>query len=431
MFFAALVANAGSASAATSGAAATSEAAYAALNGGDAAKSVLLYTQAIESRELAPDALANAFLNRGLAYQNSGQHQQAVDDYSAALNLDAMPSELRARALFNRGLAQEKTGKPALAIEDFTSALLIDSSFSYAYLARANALRDNGQYLFSISDYERAVKYHHPDLARVYYGEAQAFEQLKRPVETKRLLQAALAANSAFAPAAEKLKSLGAVAELDDATSDPILTSSISASASGSTDVVKQGLPKGVEPPAALMATAINLQPPALNQDTPAPETTPVADAAPAAAKADTKVIVASVPSIPNETAPSKAAAKKPAAMAAAQVKKPAAPAEPAVDEIATGDTAPAADVPAASGWAVQISSAASEDAAWASWKALQKQHQVLASVKPVVVKAELGAKGTFYRVRLQGFEDQSSAQSACGKLKSGGVSCYIAKAAG
>jgi tetratricopeptide (TPR) repeat protein len=429
VFFAALVANAGSTSAVTSPANSISVAAYAALNGGDPAKAVSLYTQAIESRELAPEALANALLNRALAYQNIFKFETAVDDYSAALALDAMPSGLRARALYNRGLAEQKMSKSAMAIEDFTSALLVDSSFSHAYLARANALRENGQYLFSISDYERALKYHHPDVAHVYFGEALAFELLKRPTEAKHFLKAAVAADAAFAPAIEKLKSLGDVAELDDQAVDPILTGSIGASPAGQTEVMKQTLPQAVEPPEALLAAAesslTNLNADEATSvapdETVQVETPKTLTAAPVAT-ADKKVEVASVPGIPAKVQKlALADMVQPVAQPIAPAKKPVAVAgvEPAAVEVATP----------ASGWAVQISSATSEDAAWASWKSMQKNHNALTSLEPVVVKADLGAKGTFYRVRLQGFADQAAAQAACGKLKSGGISCYIAKA--
>ncbi len=431
VFFAALVANAGSTGAVTTPANSVSVAAYAALNGGDAAKSVSLFTQAIESRSLGPEVLANAFLNRALANQTLGQNQNAVDDYSAALVLDAMPSDLRARALYNRGLAQQKLSKPALAIEDFTSALLVDSSFSYAYLARANALRENGQYLFSISDYERALKYHHPDAARVYYGEALAFELLKRPTEAKHFLKAAVLADGNFTAAIEKLKAMGDVAELDDAATDPILTGSISASPANNTEVMKQSLPQAVEPPAALMAAAEDsLTATTADSATAEDAQNEVADPTdPAIADApskavDTKVEVASVPSIP-------AKAEK---IAMTETRKLAAAVEvPAKKPIVVASVVPASESVSepASGWAVQISSATSEDAAWANWKSLQKRHKALADVKPSVLKADLGAKGTFYRVRLQGFADQTAAQAACARFKHGGVSCYIAKANG
>ena len=440
VLFAALGANPGPSFAAITSAASLTQDAYAALASGNAAKSIGLYTQAIESRELGPEALANALFNRALANQNTADNDKAVDDYTAALNLDAMSSDLRARVLYNRGLAQQKLAKNALAIEDFTSALLINSNFAEAYLARGNALRESGQYLFSISDYERALKYHHPQMARVFFGEAQAYESLKRPSEAVHLLKQALEVDASFAPARDQLKALGEVAESDDTQSDPILTATLSASPTSNTDVVKQVLPKGVEPPAGLVAAASTPANPAVAdaQDAvvsqpEAPAKALVADAK--AAMPVAKVVVAQVPRIPVE--PQKLAlagnAKipmiEPAKGAKAAKDKLAELANTEqVDDVQTASTDPAADQPVATGWVVQISSATSEDAAWSSWKAMQKSHKILASQKPVVVKADLGAKGTFFRLRLQGFGDQQAAQSACGKLKSGGISCFVAK---
>ena len=85
---------------------------------------------------------------------------------------------------------------------------------------------------------------------------------------------------------------------------------------------------------------------------------------------------------------------------------------------------------PLATGWSVQIASASSEDAAWSTWKKMQAKHRVLADKTASVVRADLGAKGTFYRVRFHGYDKQSEAKSACSKLKSKGVSCFVSKAA-
>ena len=81
-----------------------------------------------------------------------------------------------------------------------------------------------------------------------------------------------------------------------------------------------------------------------------------------------------------------------------------------------------------ASGWMVQIASANSEDAAWSTWKKMQKRHGILKDLKPIVVKADLGTKGIVYRIRLKGFESQSNAKGACGDLKKNGVQCFVSK---
>ena len=422
VLFAALVANPGPTGAATNTAAALSVAGYQALASGDAGKAVPLFTQSIESRELGPDALANVLLNRAMAYQKLADNTKAIDDYTAALNLDAMTTELRARVLYNRGLAQQKAEHAALAIEDFTSALLINSSFSHAYLARANALRENGQYLFSISDYERAAKYHHPELAHVYFGEALAYESLKRPAESKGFLVQALKADAQFAPAQQKLKDMGDVAQLDDETNDPILTASVSPGAK--TDVVRQVLPKGVEPPSALLAqdmsadADISLAVAEASQPDAVQRAEQVATTVTPMKPQEARMVVASVPKLPLNTKVAVAAAK-PVVKALAVVESDAG------DVTGSISPAPAADM---TGWVVQVSSATSEVAAWETWKKMQGTHKVLNGQKANVVKAELGAKGTFYRVRLGNFADQSAAKSACGKLKSGGVPCFVSK---
>jgi cell division septation protein DedD len=153
---------------------------------------------------------------------------------------------------------------------------------------------------------------------------------------------------------------------------------------------------------------------------------------------AKTKVIEASVP-------PKKIGDRVPAEETAAKVVVASAPAEEAekiiaVEEVpvdapeqaaaepeATTEAVPAEKI---SGWSVQLASAASENAAWSTWKKMKARHKALAAKEPVVVRADLGKKGVFYRVRLVGFEKQSDANSACAKLKSKGVRCFISKAA-
>ena len=58
----------------------------------------------------------------------------------------------------------------------------------------------------------------------------------------------------------------------------------------------------------------------------------------------------------------------------------------------------------------------------------MKAKHKALAAETPIVVRADLGAKGIFYRVRLAGFEDLNAAKKSCSKLKSGGVPCYVSK---
>ena len=433
VYLVALGANFGSALASTNPVVTTQ--AYQALASGDSAKAISLYSFAIESRGLEPEVLANALLNRALAYQQQGQQIKAVDDYTAALSLDAMSAELRATALYNRGLSQQKLGSRPLAIEDFTSALMLNPSFAHAFLSRANALRDSGQYLFALSDYERALKFGHPEPARVYFNEAQTYELLKRPKDMKQMLNSAVLADANFQPAQEKLASLGVEQTSDAQTSvaDSILTGSIVA-VGGSSIIHKPDLPKGVEPPAnltevsATVADANDENPPIIGRTAKLyTDRLPASDEAVAIAEPDVNstliarekiIAVAEVPEIPKRVK-SKPAAKVVVAKIVDQQD----------DLVETASTAPVEKTVA--GWGVQIASAASEDAAWTIWKNMQKRFKALGDKKPIVVRADLGAKGVFFRVRLAGFEDQGGAKSECASLKSKGVACFISKTNG
>jgi tetratricopeptide (TPR) repeat protein len=388
-FLAAWAAASGAAAVAQNSNAGIVKDAYRALAGGQPQAAIAGFSLAIESRELAPEVLANALLNRALGFQQLGRHEDAIDDYTAALRLDAMSAKLRAIALYNRGLSQQKLQRPALAIEDYTSALFLDSGLSHAYYGRGNVLRDSGQYLFALSDYEKALRYKHPDAARVHFGEALTYEALKRPAQARAALDLALAANPQFAPARQKLAMLAAAPTRDAPLQEanPMPTASIS----GTGVVVrKEQLPKPVSPSVELAGA----EEPALPRR---------------------KIIIDRIP----------------AEEAAAAMHKPSSIEEKiiAIEPLPQEAPQPPAIVAAlATGWSVQIASADSENGAWSTWKKMQTRHPLLADAKPVVVRADLGTKGIFYRVRLGGFAGKDAAQNTCMKLKSKGVACFVSR---
>ncbi|MEO9169038.1 MAG: SPOR domain-containing protein, partial [Aestuariivirga sp.] len=207
-------------------------------------------------------------------------------------------------------------------------------------------------------------------------------------------------------------------AENDDMTADPVLSSTVvAANPAAQTVVVARLAPKAVEPPANLMEQQ-QVADVAMPAAAPAVETVAVEQIS-----TPSKVVVASVPKIPLSKLNTKPAQADPIETAATD---PAPTAAPTAQERASADAGAMS-----SSWAVQISSAASENGAWASFKLMQKGHKVLVGQKPVVVQADLGAKGTVYRVRFQGFDGQATAQSACAKLKAGGVACFVSKVEG
>lgn len=420
-------------------------AAYSTLKQGDARTAIGQFTQALNSGALEPEVKANALLNRALAQQQVGNHQAAIADYSAALALDVMAQSLRATALYNRGLSNYKLQQLQPAIEDYTSSLLLNPKSAFAFYGRGNALRDSGQYLFALSDYDRALRYGHPDKPRVLLASANTYLALNRPNDAKKALNAALAANPNFGEARAQLILLGDQnAKAETQASDPVVTGSIAAIAGG-TVVTKPELPAPVTPPKALLKERATAK---LIVDRVPVTESPLALAASKAEQPITEEVVEveHIPEVPvpgdgiatdGGKAKTKAKAKaktKPAV----EVTETASAEAPAVEETAQ---ATAADEPAVEpdtaaqpnlgAWSVQVASAASEDAAWSTWKKMQSRSKVLQSKKPVVVRADLGAKGIVYRVRLGGFETQKSAAKECSALKANGVGCYISKTDG
>ncbi|MBL8790350.1 MAG: SPOR domain-containing protein [Rhizobiales bacterium] len=403
--------------------------AYQALQAGNADAAIASYTEAINSRQLEKEVLANALLNRALAYQQKSADQQAIADYTQALALDSMSPALRATALYNRGLSRQKTSNLPGAVEDFTSALLLNPEFAHAYYGRATALRDSGQLLFALSDYERAIQNSHPDLAKVNYGLALTYIALHRPIDARRALASVLAVNPEHQGALAEMAKLNTSenAAIQDSDADPILTGSVTALGNHAAPV-EQGAAKAVDVPAAMQSAtgaAKPKKPKKYTDRVPSVENANYAASSGEAVEVAKVITVDEVPAVPPPE--NKLVTVAATAAAAADAAAPAEAPEPAAEETtASIDAAePVAEQP--SGYMVQIASASTEDAAWSTFKKMQKSKKVLQGLDPIVVKADLGTKGTFYRVRLR-FDEQSAAASACKKLKAGGVQCFVSK---
>ena len=389
----------------------TADKAYASLVSGKLVQAIAQYSEAIESRQLEPELLANSLLNRALAYQNRGQHSDAVDDYSTAMRLGAMGQRLQAVALYNRGISYQKLEKPAQAIEDFTNALFLDAEFAQAYYSRGNVLRESGQYLFALSDYEKALKYHHPEPHLPLYGTALTYEDLRRPLNAQKSLVQALALKPDFAAARLKLSNLMRGEDIPAklpvtkalnnnsaslaAGREGIVTASLDVA---SADVImrKKDLPVPVSPPSALMQK--------------------VSLGGTKRVKKIQSRVAAEVEIEPIAAPPVIEPANAPPPIA-----KPA-------DEIVTASVA--ATTPKLIGWTVQLSSQKNENAAWNAWKKMQARHsKLLSNSEAMVVQADLGDRGVFYRLRVHQLETKKSAARLCSRLKKRGTSCFVSRA--
>src|SRR6185437_5160986 len=168
----------------------------------------------------------------------------------------------------------------------------------------------------------------------------------------------------------------------------------------------------------------------------PPPATKPAIIAAPAKA-------VAAAPEA--KPAPAPAEVKAPAAPAAKPAPKPAASPSSVAAATAPPRTLPSAapakpvgvpapspaatPAPASGAYVLQIGAYKSQAEADAAWKTYSRAHAALLSgYGPDVQKADLGDKGTWYRLRIAGFSDKDAASALCDRLKAEQGACFLGK---
>lgn len=171
---------------------------------------------------------------------------------------------------------------------------------------------------------------------------------------------------------------------------------------------------------------------PAVPETTAAPETAPetltTVPATPGQGTAEAPAPQAPADLRPGATAEPAPQTATPAVPPVASVEVPTAPVEAAkpVEEAAPAEKPVAAATPSSKGaYVVQLFALKDEAAARSSWGKLTKKHgDVLSGHALDIEKADLGDKGTWYRVRAAGFTTKAAAASACTKLKASGQDC-------
>jgi len=92
-------------------------------------------------------------------------------------------------------------------------------------------------------------------------------------------------------------------------------------------------------------------------------------------------------------------------------------------------ETASAPPVAPAGGYAVQVSSQRSEKEAPSSFRDLQAKYpNLLGGRTPTIRRADLGAKGIYYRTTVGPFASADEATELCSNLKAAGGSCLVQK---
>jgi cell division septation protein DedD len=79
--------------------------------------------------------------------------------------------------------------------------------------------------------------------------------------------------------------------------------------------------------------------------------------------------------------------------------------------------------------FAVQLAAARSEDQAMAEWKRVQGQHAAaVQGLTPLVVRADLGKRGVFFRLRAGPLADRAAADTVCAALKAANEACIVVR---
>jgi tetratricopeptide (TPR) repeat protein len=402
------------------------------------------------THEAASQHLEQAFKDQG-----NGNYGSAIRGYGEALK-GPLSDKMRVTAIYNRALAYHQSGNPELAIHDYSAVLLLQPELAHAYYGRANTMREMGRLADALGDYQKAAlhKYPHAHLPR--YGQALTYELLNRPLSAEKLLRETLQLAPDFEPARKKLAELTGLAQtvtrdtpaaqatiavavnVDSVYGnmtdkiDSIVATSVPA-VTPDQIVRKRSYPAAVRPPARLLDAAeqvhvATLKLPGLASLSVAQTPASLSPAFLVSEKTRFQKIQDRIP--PDEDGGPLVAA------ADLKIEPVAAPVEyktRALEEARAAATLPSEALvgsPGLDGFLIQINSQRSEAAAWAAWEKLKEKHsKLLAGREAVVQKADLGAQGTVYRLRIKDMPTKAEAVSMCQKLKAAGLPCFVARA--
>lgn len=101
---------------------------------------------------------------------------------------------------------------------------------------------------------------------------------------------------------------------------------------------------------------------------------------------------------------------------------------QPVPQPKATPAPQPEPKAAAAGTWQVQLMSSPNKTAMDSAWKNLVKKYPVLNGQPHEIETADLGSKGTFYRLKAGAFADRGGADNLCNDLKALGGSCIVKK---
>jgi tetratricopeptide (TPR) repeat protein len=344
-----------------------------ALRGGHAQEAETMATEMLAANDPVPLTNAYLLLDRGLAREQLGKRREAVKDFSAAIDSKALPRGDLARALFDRGVTLDELGRTDDAIADYSHAIELVPRYATALNNRANAYRRTGRYALARIDYQAALAAGDDEPEYPLYGLGRIAEAQSDPAMAKAFYQRALAANSLFTPAAQRIALLGPLP------------------ANGGYNLRAPGTPPEPKVATAPPSEEIKLQKPAPRAADPA---------------ADDLVL-------------------RPAILDAGK-KKPSR--ETPVHVASFVPPEPSAGSAGNSGDLVQLGAWRNQGDAALGWdKVAASAGELLNGATPRIVEADVPGKGHFWRLRTQA-PAGTSATDFCAQLHAKGLGCIAAK---
>jgi len=335
-------------------------------------------------------------MNLGLAHERMGQYKDAIDDFTQALASKALSPSDRVRAIFDRGVALDALGRTSDAVRDYSEAVRLDPHFAPALNNRANAYRRQAKLAPAKRDYMMALASSNAAREYPYFGLGQIAQEQGDAETARDYYRKALAANPAYALAAQSLAALGRIAE----------RASIQ-----------------LHRPAAKSAAAAPAEVLAQTQ----------ADARPAMAVH----LISPKPQLskPERSAPMQAL---PIATAPAPSAKPVHIAPSAPMQIAANGSGPilrqtiydsgTKRTPASSTAQIQLGAFRDEGSATEGWNKIATQSVgALNGLSPRIETIDLPGKGHFWRLRTD-VVDKATGRKLCASLASRGLACMVVR---
>lgn len=453
----------------------------AAIQSGRALEAIDYLNAAIEGNVLDAERMALAYHHRGIANQKLGLGGHAVADYTSAIWQGGLPASILPRSYYNRAVAYAGMGQQERAARDYDKAIELAPNYASAFHNRGNLRRHMGRHEDAVADYDRALSLGMGARAHLtYFARALSQKELGNMQAALEDAAHSLELETSFTPArtalAEwdntRLTQIAAAKSVDT----PLITASIPESprTDSQPPAIEQTPPPvttpiteqaGTENPSASnldgiripnaassAGRAVTLTPPnvaaiepqrgnvtvrPLSEALPPPraasngwQATVTRFTQPPSRQVAIAGRVAAVPAAePMTTASIDSSRPTPATREGNLLAPPryTPPAEPI--RVAEGAVTTRSDAsPAPRGLRVQIGSFRSASDAAGAWDKTVAAHQELIGQRqPYIVEADLGARGTFYRLQIGPLHSANEAKTLCNALKARGQDCILA----